>query len=172
MDLREFEDFPANAHLEAETGKVDVERDDVLAIDTVSIDLNIQKSGEEYYCQGRVSGRVTMECARCLADYSDNVSCETDFIICSEAAAESRKSEAIDDEDYDGFDDDLDDYDEDDFDDEDEEEDDDDDLEDEPWEEVDDDDLDDDDEDDDWDEDDWDDDDDEDDDDWDEDDLD
>ena len=100
LDLREFEDFPANARLEAERGEIDVGREDVLAVNTVSLDLSIQKSGEEYYCQGRMTGQVEMECARCLEEYAGSVSGNMDFIISSEATAQARKQEAIDDEDY------------------------------------------------------------------------
>ena len=100
LDLREFEDFPARALVESDPGEIAVDRDDVIAVEKVTADLNIQKSGQEFYCQGTVSGLVKLECARCLTEFSEERTGDTDFIIAPQPPADEREADVIDDEDY------------------------------------------------------------------------
>ena len=89
LDLREFETFPAHKLLIGEPVELALEAD-----------LRIQKSGEEYFCQGKVNAIVNVECSRCLNGFDLELENETDFIICSEADHAEDEKEAIDTEDY------------------------------------------------------------------------
>jgi len=100
LDLREFEDFPAKTSLEASPGEFPSLRDDVLRIESVLVDVSIQKSGEEYYCQGKVKSEMRLECARCLVEYTARLEGTTDFIIRSDAVRPDLRPGEFDDEDY------------------------------------------------------------------------
>jgi len=100
VDFREFESFPAKKVLVADPEKFSLDFDGIHGVDDVKIDLAIQKSGEEYFCQGEVEAGVTLECARCLTLYKDRLSNSVDFIVCSSAIYEAHRREALDDEDY------------------------------------------------------------------------
>ena len=100
LDLREFATFPARKHLDGEPGRPNLGFDGASSVRSVSIDLSIQKSGEEYFCQGEVTASVELECARCLEPFTMEIKGKTDFIVCPEASVASRKQEAEDDEDY------------------------------------------------------------------------
>ncbi|MBN1212101.1 MAG: DUF177 domain-containing protein [candidate division Zixibacteria bacterium] len=69
-------------------------------ITRVLLDLTIQKSGDEYYCQGKLSGTAILECWRCLEAYPAELTEKADFIICSADRLTSRDKDVIDDEDY------------------------------------------------------------------------
>jgi uncharacterized protein len=98
LDLREFEEFPAKAVVYASSGEIDARDDRVVKIDGVTAELAIQKSAQEFFCQGWVKTRLVLECARCLAHYPAEISEQTDFIVCPETLAQER--EELDDEDY------------------------------------------------------------------------
>ncbi|MGD8921658.1 MAG: DUF177 domain-containing protein [Candidatus Zixiibacteriota bacterium] len=100
LDLHQFEDFPAEVSIEAKANEIEAFRDDVLGIDRVEVHLAIQKAGEEYFCQGSVAGRVRMECARCLGEFSAELTGGADFIVRSEITGDSNRAEIYDDEDY------------------------------------------------------------------------
>lgn len=100
LDLREFEDFPAGKKLAIDPGLIKPLREDVKKIMRVLLDLTIQKSGEEYYCDGKLTGQAMLECSRCLEPYPAELSEKTDFIICSDDRLNSRDKDVVDDEDY------------------------------------------------------------------------
>jgi uncharacterized protein len=100
LDLRVFEEFPAETTLESKAGEFPPFRDDVISVGPVSLDLTIQKSEEEYYCQGAVTADVEVECARCLGNFRTELSGRTDFIITTGAVREGQQAEAEDTEDY------------------------------------------------------------------------
>lgn len=99
LDLREFDDFPAETSLLAGPGEISPFGDSVISVEKVVCDLAIQKSSDEYYCQGKVRAELVLECARCLKHYSGLIEGETDFIVTSEAIRKEREG-VIDDEDY------------------------------------------------------------------------
>ncbi|MFC1475157.1 DUF177 domain-containing protein [Candidatus Zixiibacteriota bacterium] len=68
-------------------------------IHEIELRLNIQESGEEYYCQGEVRAIVSLECARCLTELKKNLTSQTDFIVCSKEKYDKEK-EIVDNEDY------------------------------------------------------------------------
>lgn len=99
MDLREFEAFPAHALIKADPAKFDIEFEGISKVGDVTHKLDIQKSGEEYYCQGKVAAVVELECCRCLGKFDQPVEGATDFIICSSADHET-DDDIVDGEDY------------------------------------------------------------------------
>ena len=96
--LSEFETFPVTKQLSLDDG-FELECQGLNEIYEVELKLNIQNSGEEYYCQGEVKAIVSLECARCLSEFKKTLTSQTDFIVCSEEKYEKEK-EIIDNEDY------------------------------------------------------------------------
>lgn len=88
LDLRAFEEFPAKADISAESGELSPFADSVVRVESARIELAVQKSADEYFCQGQVTSLVVVECARCLAQYEQELSGVTDFVACSEEDAE------------------------------------------------------------------------------------
>ena len=83
LDLRAFEEFPAKATIQADPGELSPFADSVVRVESASIELAIQKSTDEFFCQGQVKARVLLECARCLTHFEDELSGSTNFIVCS-----------------------------------------------------------------------------------------
>ena len=100
LDLREFEEFPAKATLVAKPGEFEPFADEVTAVHDVKLTLAIQKSNEEFFCQGAVTATYTVECARCLEPFEHSVTWPVDFIVCSEDALAAHEAGVIDDEEY------------------------------------------------------------------------
>jgi uncharacterized protein len=98
LDLRQFEEFPAQVVLAAGSGEIEAHDGRVVRIEGVRAELAIQKAATEYFCQGRVQAGLVLECSRCLKPFHVELSEPTDFIVCSEEQAAGR--EAFDDEDY------------------------------------------------------------------------
>lgn len=65
----------------------------------VTVRLSIQKTDDEYFCQGEVSGIAEMECARCLGTFQVELSGPIDFILRSQEE-QAGQSDVLDDEDY------------------------------------------------------------------------
>lgn len=100
LNLRELDSFPAHVILDGDPGKIIPDYEGILGIKEVTISLDVQKSGEEYFCQGVVDATVRLECARCLSEFDFELRNKTDFIICSEGLYAERAKQGIDDEDY------------------------------------------------------------------------
>jgi len=81
LDLREFEEFPARSTLRAEPGEFKPFADGVKAVGEVTLELAIQHSGEEYFCQGEVSAGCKTDCARCLTEFEQQIRQSVDFIV-------------------------------------------------------------------------------------------
>lgn len=99
LDLREFETFPARALLQSRPGELEIEFNGLMAVKNAGLELKIQKSGEEYFCQGVVTALATLECSRCLEDFDTVLTGSTDFIVCAEGC-HNKDGDVIDDEDY------------------------------------------------------------------------
>jgi len=98
LDLRVFDEYPAETTIHARPDELGRFDESVVRTDKARADLEIQKSTEEYYCQGRVEAQVVLECSRCLTEFTVNLLGDTDFVVCSsEFAARHR---GTDDEDY------------------------------------------------------------------------
>jgi uncharacterized protein len=100
LDLRDLEEFPAQLSLESETDQIKPFREDVLAVGSTQVELSVQKSGDEFFCQGAVVGTVTVECARCLAPVEITVSGRADFVVTTEEARREYSKEGQDNEEY------------------------------------------------------------------------
>jgi uncharacterized protein len=99
LDLREFETFPAHTLLEGDPENFVIDYEGLTKVNKVSHKLDIQQSGEEYFCQGKVSASVTIECSRCLKLFERHLDEKTDFIVCSKPD-EEEKENIPDNEDY------------------------------------------------------------------------
>jgi uncharacterized protein len=84
LNLRQFDQYPAETTIQANPDELGRFADSVVRIEVAGVDLAIQKSAQEYYCQGRVTARVVLECARCLGEFEADLGGETDFVVCSE----------------------------------------------------------------------------------------
>lgn len=100
LHLQQFETFPVHVLLQGKPGEIQVEHEGLLELKDVKVELDIQQSGEEYFCQGNVISLVKLECARCLGAFERELVNRTDFIISDRESFDARAKEAIDDEDY------------------------------------------------------------------------
>ncbi len=100
LDLREFSSFPARKDLEGDPEAFSLTSDVVRSVEKVLVQLAIQVSGDEYFCQGEIEATVTLECARCLTPYDKEITGNLDFVICAEAQRAIEREKAIDNEDY------------------------------------------------------------------------
>lgn len=99
INLAEFENFPAKKALKADAGEITLEGVGVDQVRSVVMNLDIQESEEEYFCQGSATAVVSLECARCLELFDFEVESKIDFIICAESSR-SRYENTVDNEDY------------------------------------------------------------------------
>lgn len=83
LDLSQFEGFPARVLLKALPESMVIDYDSLVRVNSAELDLNIQKSGEEFYCQGNANASIRLTCARCLEEFDLELSNTTDFIVCS-----------------------------------------------------------------------------------------
>jgi uncharacterized protein len=100
VDLREFEEFPVTIDLTAAPGEIEPFALDVLRVGEVVLRLSIQKSGDEYFCQGTVRASTELCCSRCAIEYQSDLEGKTDFIIRSDSAKDPEAAGIPDDEDY------------------------------------------------------------------------
>ncbi len=100
IDLREFEDFPVTVELEARPGEIGPFADTVTRVDRVTFRLSLQKSGDEYFCQGKAGASVQMMCSRCAGLFETELSESTDFIIRSDVLPKPSELGTLDSEDY------------------------------------------------------------------------
>lgn len=99
INLAEFENFPAKKTLKAGTGEITLEAEGVDRVKSVVMDLDIQESDEEYFCQGSVKTVVSLQCARCLEHFDQKAESAVDFIIRAQSKP-SEQEQTIDNEDY------------------------------------------------------------------------
>ena len=83
LDLSQFESFPAKVLLQAKPEALVIDYDSVVRVNSADLDLSIQKSAEEFYCQGSARASVRLICARCLEEFDLELANTTDFIVCS-----------------------------------------------------------------------------------------
>lgn len=91
LDLREFETFPAHTMLEGDPENFVIDNEGLTKVTKVSHKLDIQQSGEEYFCQGKVIASVIIECSRCLKNFERQLDGVTDFISCAKPEEEEKK---------------------------------------------------------------------------------
>ncbi len=100
LDLRQLEEFPARRTIEADPEKFSLIYDGVQHVKQLSVDLQIQRPGEEFYCRGTVTAVVELECARCLAVFEARLTNDIDFFVGPERLQEDDDSVVEDDEDH------------------------------------------------------------------------
>ena len=83
LDLRQFETFPARLSLEADADKVEIDYEGVVRLNSGRMDLEIQKAGDEFFCQGDAIASIRLTCARCLKEFDRELDNSTNFIVCS-----------------------------------------------------------------------------------------
>ena len=83
LELRKFETFPVEIELVDTTPKTELDVDSIVSLDKTLLELTIQKSEEEYFCQGQLEADATIECARCLEPFKQKLVNHTDFIVTS-----------------------------------------------------------------------------------------
>ena len=87
LDLRAFEEFPAEATIRVGSGEIEPFDDCIIRIESAECELAIQQSAQEYFCQGRLNARLVLQCARCLAEYEARIDTGIDFTVCAEEDA-------------------------------------------------------------------------------------
>ncbi|UCG61901.1 MAG: DUF177 domain-containing protein [Candidatus Zixiibacteriota bacterium] len=97
--MSQFETFPIHVKLAAEPEAISIDYDSVVGVNSAGLDLDIQKSGEEFYCQGNARASVRLTCARCLEEFDFELTNSTDFIVCSQEWHKSHRG-IKDNEDY------------------------------------------------------------------------
>ncbi|MEW5796113.1 MAG: DUF177 domain-containing protein [Candidatus Zixiibacteriota bacterium] len=98
LDLRVFDEYPAETSIYADPGELARLDDLVVKVRAAHVDLDIQKAADEYYCQGRVEAQVVVECARCLGEFDSKLAGEVDFVVYSREEATRHRD--VDEEDY------------------------------------------------------------------------
>jgi len=100
IDLRQFDDFPAHAVIEASEGEIQPFDELVTQVGRTILSLSLQKAETEYFCQGTVSADVRVQCSRCAREVELDLEGVTDFIIRTQPADEDDDGGASDNEDY------------------------------------------------------------------------
>lgn len=99
LDLREFDSFPAETVLTGDSSSLNLDFQGLNELKSLRVDLRIQESGEEYFCQGTVQATVNVECSRCLNGFDKECESSIDFIACTETLHDDEK-DVLDTEDY------------------------------------------------------------------------
>jgi len=84
IDLRDFEEFPANVSVDFEPDNNELGIEGVAFHDLMGLRLTIQKVRDEYYCQGQITVPIEQECSRCLGLFETELNGELTFIIKTE----------------------------------------------------------------------------------------
>ena len=91
MRLAQYETFPVSVALDIDVETFRIEGQGIQRLDKGRLELDIQESGEEYYCQGNLIATVAIECARCLKPYKQEIDEKINFIACSVVEREKNK---------------------------------------------------------------------------------
>ncbi|MBU8933668.1 MAG: DUF177 domain-containing protein [candidate division Zixibacteria bacterium] len=100
LRLREYDTFPVRTCLEADPDSFEIVFDGVCGVREVTVDLDIQRSGDEFFCQADVRAVLILECARCLGHYDAELTTTMNFVVCSEVVFNELRKEAEDAEEY------------------------------------------------------------------------
>ena len=100
LDLKKFEEFPAEATLTEEAGIAAPFRDDVRSVGAITAFLTVQQNGEEYFVQGSLETVAQVECARCLGSYDLPIYGSLEFVVSTPEVREQQAAEAVDSEEY------------------------------------------------------------------------
>lgn len=101
LELREFGTFPVNVPMKANDADLKNFSAEQVNVESLTMELTIQHSDQEYFCTGEIKAESTLECSRCLNSFIESLSVRTDFIIKSDDNELSgRDNSIIDDEVY------------------------------------------------------------------------
>ena len=100
LDLMHCESFPHQTVLTDEAVRSEKGTENIQVIKNLKLELNVQKSEDEYFCQGRLEATVNLACARCLKPFEMKLATDIDFIVAPEGRNRSKEENVIDDEDY------------------------------------------------------------------------
>ncbi len=84
LDLRDYKTFPADVSKEYEADNADYGVESVSFCDLMSLTLNIQNVGDEFYCHGEVSVNTEQECSRCLNLFESELLGDLNFVARTE----------------------------------------------------------------------------------------
>ncbi|HUV30916.1 MAG TPA: DUF177 domain-containing protein [Acidobacteriota bacterium] len=96
LDLREFKEFPVCTTLTVGPGRFKPFADGVTAVGEVRLELAIQQSGDEFFCQGETTATYMVTCSRCLVEFEQSVAQSTDFVVCGVDQVTSRGRDGSD----------------------------------------------------------------------------
>ena len=99
LDLRQFEFFPAETTMHGGLGSLNLDYQGLNELKSIDVDLRIQESGEEFFCQGTVTATVYAECSRCLNSFDIDCKNSIDFIAKADVVNEE-ENDVLDTEDY------------------------------------------------------------------------
>ena len=107
LNFSKFELFPAEISIAQ--GKEELNcsggNDDLLeSINSAVVNLKIQQSEDEYFCQGKLRATAVLCCARCLEKMEKQIESDIDFIACSKFERQKAENQAVDSEEYIFFD--------------------------------------------------------------------
>lgn len=100
LNFSKFEAFPAETKIGQGNEEISGNNDLLQSINSAVVDLRIQQSGDEYYCQGKLTAKAVLCCARCLKKINKAIESDIDFIVCSEIDRQKTVSQAVDSEEY------------------------------------------------------------------------
>jgi len=101
LELREFDNFPVSLQLSADGADLNGFSAEQVAVESLTLELTMQHSDEEYFCSGEIAAESTLKCCRCLNLYTESLSARIDFIIRSgDSGLKGSDDGIIDDEDY------------------------------------------------------------------------
>lgn len=98
--MRQLEDFPARKTIEADPEKFSLDYEGVQQVKQLTVDLIVQKTGEEFYCRGTVEALADLECSRCLTVFETSLQNDVDFFVSPEGLHRDEDGPIEDDEDY------------------------------------------------------------------------
>jgi uncharacterized protein len=98
LRLRDYDQFPSWVRLAPVDGSWTFVYEGVNSITDLGVEVEVNKSDEDFYCRGTVECLATIECVRCLDPYNTQLSQEIDFFAVAETS--ERVTRPDDAEDY------------------------------------------------------------------------
>lgn len=95
LDLRGYDSFPVSIRLSADPADKTMFSTDQMRVESLTMDLDIQESAGEYYCQGKVAATGKIECVRCLMSFSCELEYETNFTVRENDKESSRDTQEV-----------------------------------------------------------------------------
>jgi len=81
INTKELREDITKLHLEGSSEALDLQSKEADFYSPVVCDLICAKSGSKFVCEGKLLTKVSLECARCLANFSYELKTKLDFIL-------------------------------------------------------------------------------------------